>query len=239
MTHSRKILLLIAILSLQVLNILAKGNEIMNNNSIHDTLKTKFIEGNPIFMSLVAITFIIGLTICIERIVYLSLANINTKKLISKIDSLVAEGKTAEAIALCQNTRGPVASICLQGLLHANENINHKQSIEACAGVEIGKLEKGCTWITLFITIAPSLGFLGTVVGMVMSFDNIEIAGDISPTIVAGGMKLALLTTIFGIIVAVVLQIFYNYILAQIEDLTSQMEQAAIDMEEIITENQK
>ena len=132
------------------------------------------------------------------------------------------------------NTRGPVASICLQGLLHAHENIDHKQSLEACANVEIGKLEKGCSWITLFISLAPSLGFLGTVVGMVISFDNIEMAGDISPTIVAGGMKVALITTIFGIIVAVVLQLFYNYILSQIENLTTQMEQASIDMQEIL-----
>lgn len=239
MTHCKKILLLIATLSFHAYDILAQSGETMNSLSIHETLKTKFIEGNPIFMSLVAITFIIGLTICIERIVYLSLANINTKKLISKIEQFVAEGKTAEAIKLCQDTRGPVASICIQGLLHADDAIDHKQSIMDCAGVEISKLEKGCTWITLFITIAPSLGFLGTVVGMVMSFDNIEIAGDISPTIVAGGMKLALITTIFGIIVAVVLQIFYNYILSQIEDLTAQMEQATIDMDEIIAEYHK
>ena len=126
---------------------MTQSGETMDSLSIHETLKTKFIEGNPIFMSFVAITFIIGLTICIERIVYLSLANINTKKLISKIEQFVAEGKTAEAIKLCQDTRGPVASICLQGLLHADDAIDHKQSIMDCAGVEISKLEKGCTGI--------------------------------------------------------------------------------------------
>lgn len=226
--------LFILLISLCTTALYANPTEGLGNISVHETLKQKFIEGNPLFMSFVALTFIIGLTICIERIIYLSLANINTKKFVNKIDTLVADGKEQEAIQHCMNTRGPVASICLQGLLHAHENIDRKQSLEACANVEIGKLEKGCSWITLFISLAPSLGFLGTVIGMVISFDNIEMAGDISPTIVAGGMRVALITTIFGIIVAVVLQLFYNYILSQIENLTTQMEQASIDMQEIL-----
>lgn len=201
----------------------------------HEVLKEKFIEGNPIFMSFVAITLIIGLTFCIERIIYLSLADINTKKLLAALEKKVLEGKKDEAIDMCRNTRGPVASICLQGLYHSDENLEDiDRTIASFADMEVGKLENGCTWITLFIAIAPSLGFLGTVIGMVMAFDDIEVSGDISPTIVAGGMKVALITTIFGIIAAVILQLFYNFILSRIEHLTSQMEQASIDLMEII-----
>lgn len=203
--------------------------------SMHEVLKTKFIEGNPMFMSLVAIALIIGLTFCIERIIYLALADINTKKFLLRIEELIKAGNKDGALDHCRNTRGPVASICFQGILHADDSAEDlDRTIASYADVEVGKLEKGCSWITLFIALAPSLGFLGTVIGMVMSFDDIEMAGDISPTIVAGGMKVALITTIFGIIVAVVLQIFYNYILSRIEHLTSQMEQASIELMEIL-----
>lgn len=215
-------------------SLLVAEEALASNDSMHDALKTKFIEGNPFFMSIVAIALIIGLSFCIERIIYLSLANINTKKFMEELEKKLAESKTA-AIELCRNTRGPVASICMQGLLHAEESPEDiERTMASYADIEVGKLENGCNWITLFITLAPSLGFLGTVIGMVMSFDNIEIAGDISPTIVAGGMKVALITTIFGIIVAVVLQLFYNYILSRIEHLTTQMEQASIDLMEIL-----
>lgn len=203
--------------------------------SMHEVLKTKFIEGNPMFMSLVAIALIIGMTFCIERIIYLALADINTKKFLLRIEELIKAGNKEGALDHCRNTRGPVASICFQGLLHADDSAEDMdRTIASYADVEVAKLEKGCSWITLFIALAPSLGFLGTVIGMVMSFDDIEMAGDISPTIVAGGMKVALITTIFGIIVAVVLQIFYNYILSRIEHLTSQMEQASIELMEIL-----
>jgi len=221
---------------LSVNTIAAATQEVADDSqSMHEVLKTKFIEGNPMFMSLVAIALIIGLTFCIERIIYLALADINTKKFMQKIESLINEGKRDEAIEECRNTRGPVASICMQGLLNADKSAEDlDRTVTSFADVEVGKLEKGCSWITLFIALAPSLGFLGTVIGMVMSFDDIESSGDISPTIVAGGMKVALITTIFGIIVAVVLQIFYNYILSRIEHLTSQMEQASIDLKEIL-----
>ena len=214
----------------------AQAEEIAaESEPFHEVLKEKFIEGNPIFMSFVAITLIIGLTFCIERIIYLSLADINTKKLLAALEKKVLEGKKDEAIDMCRNTRGPVASICLQGLYHSDENPEDiERTIASFADMEVGKLENGCTWITLFIAIAPSLGFLGTVIGMVMAFDDIEVSGDISPTIVAGGMKVALITTIFGIIAAVILQLFYNFILSRIEHLTSQMEQASIDLMEII-----
>lgn len=213
----------------------AAQDAVADNESMHEMLKTKFIEGNPVFMSFVAIALILGLTLCIERIVYLALANINTKKFMLDVEKKYKEEGKDAAIQLCRDTRGPVASICMQGLLHADEPAEDiERTMASYADIELGKLENGCSWITLFITLAPSLGFLGTVIGMVMSFDDIEVAGDISPAIVAGGMKVALITTIFGIIVAVVLQLFYNYILSRIEHLTTQMEQSSIDLIEII-----
>ena len=201
----------------------------------HQALKTKFIEGNAGFMSLVAIALVIGLAFCIERIVYLSLSEINAKQLMRDIDQKVVAGDIEGAKELCRNTRGPVASICYQGLMRINEKISDiERSVSSYGTVQAAKLEKGCSWITLFIAMAPSLGFLGTVIGMVMAFDQIQQAGDISPTIVASGMKVALLTTIFGIIVALILQVFYNYILSKIEHITSQMEESAISLMDII-----
>ena len=201
----------------------------------HQALKTKFIEGNAGFMSLVAIALVIGLAFCIERIVYLSLSEINAKQLMRDIDQKMVAGDIEGAKELCRNTRGPVASICYQGLMRINEKISDiERSVSSYGTVQTANLEKGCSWITLFIAMAPSLGFLGTVIGMVMAFDQIQQAGDISPTIVASGMKVALLTTIFGIIVALILQVFYNYILSKIEHITSQMEESAISLMDII-----
>lgn len=198
-------------------------------------LVEKFVEGNVWFMSLVLLSLIMGIAFCIERIIYLSRSRINYNKLLNEIDTLVENGNIEGAKDLCRNTRGPIASICYQGLLRINESIdNIERSISSYGMVQVSKLEKGCSWITLCITIAPSLGFLGTVIGMVMAFENIETAGDISPDIVAAGMKVALITTIFGIIVAVILQLFYNFILAMIEKITSQMEEAAITLMDII-----
>lgn len=206
------------------------------SKGLHKQLKTKFIEGNAGFMSLVALALVLGLAFCIERIIYLTLSEINAKKFMAELDRLIEEGKIEEAKELCRNTRGPVASICIQGLIRIKESIeNIERSVVSYGSVQTANLERGCTWITLFIQIAPSLGFLGTVIGMVMSFDQIQQAGDISATIVAQGMKVALITTIFGIIVAVVLQLFYNYILSKIEHLTSQMEESAITLLDAIT----
>ncbi len=194
-------------------------------------LKVKFIEGNAGFMSLVAIILVLGLAFCIERIIYLTLSEIDAKKLLTDVEPLILEGQIDEAKEICRNTRGPVASICYQGLLRIDETMEDiERSITSYGSVQSANLEKGCSWITLFIAMAPSLGFLGTVVGMVMAFEQIQLAGDISPTIVASGMKVALITTIFGIICALVLQIFYNYILSKIEHLTSQMEESAISL---------
>jgi biopolymer transport protein ExbB len=205
---------------------------------MHQLLKDMFVEGSVGFMSLVAIALVLGLAFCIERIIYLSLSEINAKKLLEDIEKKVEEGDVEGAKTLCLNTRGPVASICYQGLLRINEKMDDiERSIMSYGSVQLAKLEKGCSWITLFIAIAPSLGFLGTVIGMVMAFDQIEEAGDISPTIVAAGMKVALITTIFGIVVALVLQLFYNFILSKIEHLTSQMEESAISLMDIILKN--
>ena len=208
---------------------------VVEEGGIHKELKTKFIEGDAGFMSLPAIALVIGLAFCIERIVYLSLAEVNTKKLLGKIEDALKAGDVEGAKEIARNTRGPVASICYQGLMRIDEGLDVvERSVVSYGGVQAGYLEKGCSWITLFIAMAPSLGFIGTVVGMVMAFDQIQQAGDISPTVVAGGMKVALITTIFGLIVALVLQLFYNYILAKIEEITSQMEDSSITLLDII-----
>ncbi len=198
---------------------------------IHKELKTKFIEGAASFMSLVAIALVVGLAFCIERIIYLSLAEINTAKFEKQIDDLMKAGKIDAAKELAKNTRGPIASIYFQGLDRIDQDLDGiERAIVSYGGVQAGYLEKGCSWITLFIAMAPSLGFLGTVIGMVQAFDKIQQVGDISPTVVAGGMKVALITTIFGLIVALILQVFYNYILSKIEGLTSEMENSSVNL---------
>mgnify|MGYP006324655561 FL=1 len=210
--------------------------DVVETKGLHKELKRKFIEGNAGFMSLVALALVLGLAFCIERIIYLTLSEINAKKFMTDIDAHIERGDIEGAKNICRETRGPVASICYQGLLRISESLDDiERSIISYGTVQTANLERGCTWITLFIQIAPSLGFLGTVIGMVMSFDQIQQAGDISATIVASGMKVALITTIFGIIVAVVLQLFYNYIISKIEHLTSQMEESAISLPDAIT----
>ena len=201
----------------------------------HKMLKTKYIEGSAGFMSFVALALVLGLAFCIERIIYLTLSEINAKKLMSDIEDKIMAGDIEGSKAICRETRGPVASICYQGLSRIDDSMDDiERSITSYGTVQAANLEKGCSWITLFITMAPSLGFLGTVIGMVMSFEQIQQAGDISPTIVAAGMKVALITTIFGLIAALILQVFYNYILSKIEHITSQMEESAITLLDII-----
>ncbi len=198
-------------------------------------LKKKFTDGGVWFMSLVALCLIIGLAFCIERIIYLTLSEIDAKKFMARLEEKLKTEGVEAAKDLCRNTRGPIASICYQGLLRIDSSMEEvERSVSSYASVQVGKMEKGCSWITLFIAMAPSLGFLGTVIGMVMAFDQIEIAGDIGPTIVASGMKVALITTIFGIIVALILQLFYNYVLSKIDHLTAQMEESAITLMDII-----
>lgn len=198
---------------------------------LHQALRTKFIEGNAGFMSLVALALVLGLAFCIERIIFLSLSEIDAKRFMADLSKLIDQDDIDAAKTLARDTRGPVASICYQGLTRIGDTMGDiERSVTAYGSVQAAQLERGCSWITLFIAMAPSLGFLGTVIGMVMAFDNIQQAGDISPTIVASGMKVALITTIFGIIVALILQLFYNYILSKIDHLTAQMEESAITL---------
>lgn len=202
---------------------------------LHKNIKIKFIEGSAGFMSLVAIAMIFGLALCIERIIFLSLSEIDSKKLLEDIQAALEKGDVEGAKTICRNTRGPVASICYQGLMRVNEGLDVvERSVVSYGSVQASNLEKNLSWITLFIAMSPSLGFLGTVIGMVQAFDAIQKAGDISPTVVAGGMKVALITTIFGIIVALVLQVFYNYILSKVEALNSDMEDASVSLLDII-----
>jgi len=203
---------------------------------MYKEIKTKFIEGSAGFMALVAIALILGLAFCIERIIYLALSKVNTVKFIEDVENaLINKGDLEGAKAIARDTRGPIASIFYQGLTRLNDGADAvEKSVVAYGAVQASKLESGCSWITLFIGMAPSLGFLGTVIGMVQAFDDIQAAGDISPTVVAGGMKVALLTTIFGIVVALILQVFYNYILAEIEGLTAKMEDSTISLLDIV-----
>jgi biopolymer transport protein ExbB len=211
--------------------------ELAEGGGLHKQLKRKFIEGSAGFMSLVALALVLGLAFCIERIIFLTLSEVNVRRLMKDIDARLQADDVEGAKDLCRNTRGPVASICYQGLLHIKEPLEQiDRHLTNYGEVQVSMMEKGCTWIRLFIAVAPSLGFLGTVIGMVMAFDQIQTAGDISPAIVAKGMKVALITTIFGIIVAIVLQFFYNYILTKIERLTSQMEESAISFLDAVTE---
>ncbi len=200
-------------------------------------LKTKFIEGGAGFMSLVALALVLGLAICIERIIYLSMSEIDAKKFMMDLEAKLKNEGVEAAKTLCRDTRGPVASICYQGLLRIREKKESiERSVSSYASVQIGNMEKGCSWITLLIAMAPSLGFLGTVIGMVMAFDRIQAVGDIRPDVVAAGMKVALITTIFGIITALILQLFYNYVLSKINHLTAQMEESAITLMDIVVE---
>ena len=201
----------------------------------HQALKTKFIEGGAGFMALLAITLILGLAYCLERIIYLSLADVNPKSLLNEVGAALDKGDVEGAKDIARNTRGPIASIAYQGLLRLDQGPDAvERAIVSYGGVQSGLLEKNLSWITLFIALAPSLGFLGTVVGMVMAFDKIQQVGDISPTVVAGGMKVALITTIGGLIVALILQVFYNYLLSKLEGILNKMEDASITLIDLV-----
>lgn len=213
---------------------------VTHDGGFHQALKTKFIEGGPEFMAAIAIVLILGLAFCLERIIYLNLADINNDKFLNEIDAKLRANDVAGALRLAEDTRGPVASIAYQAISRLGQGVDAvERSITAYGGVQAGLLEKNMSWITLFIATAPSLGFLGTVVGMVMAFDTIEQVGDISPTVVAGGMKVALITTIFGLIVAMILQIFYNYILAKYEGLLNKMEDSSISLVDSVVAHQE
>lgn len=207
---------------------------------LHQAIKTKFIEGGAGFMSVIILCLILGLALSIERILYLSFSKTNTKKLLGAIEEALANGGVEAAKDVCRNTRGPVASIFYQGLLRYDQGIDVvEKTVVSYGSVQMSLMENGLSWISLFISLAPSLGFLGTVIGMVAAFDAIQRAGDISPNIVAGGMKVALITTVAGLIVAMILQVFYNYILARIDSLTIDMEDSSISLVDILVKNAK
>lgn len=213
----------------------AKGQE-----SFHEVIKDQFIDGGPGFMGIVLLALILGLAICIERIIYLNLSTTNTKKLLNKVESALQAGGIEQAKEVCRDTRGPVAGIFVQGLDRYEEGLDAvEKSIVSYGGVLTGRLESGISWISLFIALAPMLGFMGTVIGMIGAFDDIATAGDISPTIVASGIKVALLTTVFGLIVAIILQIFYNYIVAKVDSLVNEMEDSTISFMDILVEYKK
>ncbi|MBQ0113775.1 MAG: MotA/TolQ/ExbB proton channel family protein [Bacteroidales bacterium] len=211
-----------------------------DKQSFHQMLKAKYIQGGVGWMTPVLVCLILGLGLVIERIIYLNLATTNADKLLKKIEENVVKGDYNAAKEICRNTRGPVASIFYQGLDRVDNGLEDvEKSLTSYGGVQMARLESNMIWISLFIAIAPSFGFLGTVVGMVQAFDDIEKAGDISPTIVAGGMKVALLTTVFGLITALILQVCYNYLLSKIESLVGTMEDASISFMDILVKNRK
>lgn len=206
--------------------------------TFHQAVKEKFIEGDWKFMTPVLLCLILGLAIAIERIITLNLATTNTKKLLAKVEDALNSGGVDAALDVTRNTRGPVASIFTQGLMRMSEGIDMvEKSIISYGSVEMGRLEKGLVWISLFISIAPMLGFMGTVIGMIGAFDAIEAAGDISPSLVAGGIKIALLTTVAGLIVAIILQLFYNYCVSKIDGLVNEMEDASIALVDMLVKH--
>jgi len=208
--------------------------------NFHQELKKRFIEGGPGFMGIVLLCLILGLAIAIERIIYLNLSTSDSKKLTAEVESAMKNGGVNAAKQVCRNTPGPVASIFYQGLDRADESLESaEKAIISYGGVQMGQLEKNVSWISLFIALAPMLGFMGTVIGMIQAFDKIEAAGDMQPSLVAGGIKVALLTTVFGLIVAIILQIFYNYIIAKIDNIVNDMEDASISLMDILVSNKK
>lgn len=211
------------------------SEEAVVEKGLHQVIKEKFIEGGAGFMAIVVICLIFGLAIAIERIIYLNLATTNTEKLLGKVEEALENGGKDAALEVCRNTPGPVASIFYQGISRVDEGVDVvEKSVVSYGSVQMGLLEKGLTWLSLFIALAPMLGFMGTVIGMIDAFDSIAIAGDISPNLVAGGIKIALITTVTGLIVAMILQVFYNYLLSKVDSLTSDMEDASISLVDIV-----
>lgn len=213
----------------------AEGTE-----TFHQILKRYFIEGGPGFMGIVLVALILGLAIAIERIIYLNMATTNTKKLVANVDEALSSGGVEAAKEVCRNTKGPVASIFYQGLERADEGLDAaEKAVVGYGGVQMGLLEKNISWISLFIALAPMLGFMGTVIGMIGAFDAIAVANDISPAVVAGGIKVALLTTVFGLVVAIILQIFYNYIISKVDSIVNSMEDASISLIDLLAKYKK
>lgn len=206
---------------------------------VHQAIKVKFIEGGAGFMASVLLCLILGLAVAIERIIYLNMATTNTEKLLKQIEEALNKGGVEAAKDVCRNTRGPIASIFYQGFLRMDQGIEVvEKTIVSYGSVQMGQLESGLSWITLFIAIAPMLGFMGTVIGMIQAFDNIQAAGDISPNLVAGGMKVALITTVGGLIAAIILQVFYNYLVSKVDSIVVNMEDASISLVDMLVKFQ-
>ncbi|HET8860427.1 MotA/TolQ/ExbB proton channel family protein [Marivirga sp.] len=217
---------------------IVEEEEIVEEQGFHQVVKEKFIEGGWEFMSVILICLILGLAISIERIITLNLATTNNNKLLANVEDALSQGGVEAAKEVTKNTRGPVASIFTQGLMRMSEGIEMvEKSVISYGSVEMGRLERGLVWISLFIALAPMLGFMGTVIGMIEAFDAIQEAGDISPSLVAGGIKVALLTTVAGLIVAVILQLFYNYCVSKVDSLVNQMEDASIALVDILVKH--
>ncbi|MCD6565555.1 MAG: MotA/TolQ/ExbB proton channel family protein [Bacteroidales bacterium] len=209
--------------------------ELEEGGELHKKIKAKFIEGGASFMGALLLTLIFGLALAIERIIYLNLATTNTKKLLDNVETALESGGVDAAKEICRDTRGPVASIFYQGLDRADEGVEAaEKSLVAYGSVQMGLLEKNLSWISLFIAIAPMLGFMGTVIGMIAAFDQIRMAGNVSAQLVAGGIQIALITTVTGLIIAVILQIFYNYILSKIDSLVNSMEDSSITLIDLL-----
>jgi len=218
-------------------DLVAQG-EVAEEGGMFQVLKEKFIEGDWKFMSLVLVTLILGLAFCIERIITLNIATTNTSKLLSRIDERLADGDLDGAQEVARSTPGPTASVLYEGLRNSHNGPEAvEKAIVSYGSVQMGLLEKGLVWISLFIAIAPMLGFMGTVIGMIEAFDRIQEAGDLSPSVVAGGIKIALLTTVFGLIVAIILQIFYNYIVSKIDGIVNKMEESSIGLVDVMSKN--
>ena len=209
--------------------------ELEEGGELHKKIKAKFIEGGASFMGALLLTLIFGLALAIERIIYLNLATTNTRKLLDNVETALESGGVDAAKEICRDTRGPVASIFYQGLDRADEGVEAaEKSLVAYGSVQMGLLEKNLSWISLFIAIAPMLGFMGTVIGMIAAFDQIRMAGNVSAQLVAGGIQIALITTVTGLIIAVILQIFYNYILSKIDSLVNSMEDSSITLIDLL-----
>ena len=234
-------ILSVAVTSLGTVSALAQEAAVnaetdLAGESMHQILMQKFLEGGWGWMLPVLVCLVLGLAIAIERMLFLTFSNINTKEFIAKVEEALNNGGIEAAKDVCRNTKGPIASIYYQGLDRYDQGLDAvEKAVVSYGSVQTGQMESGLSWIGLFIALAPMLGFMGTVVGMIGAFDQIQAAGDISPTIVAGGIKVALLTTLMGLIAAVILQLFYNYIISKIDSLVNDMEDASITLVDILT----
>lgn len=230
----KKMSLKLFLAAMFILNV-AMVNAQEASKGFHQVFKERFIEGGPAYMAPILLCLILGLAVAIERIIYLNMATTNSKKLVLEVENALDNGGVETAKEVCRNTRGPVASIFYQGLDRASEGIDMvEKSVVAYGGVQMGQLEKNVSWISLFIAIAPMLGFMGTVIGMIEAFDKISSAGGLDASLIAGDIKVALLTTVFGLIVAMILQVFYNYIIAKIDAIVNDMEDASISLIDVL-----